>query len=449
MQNELRYVMGTAENASRIRGRVFTIVSDVSHLPTHRVEAAVKAKPIDRWAWICHNQDPPAEDHNQVVVEYTNPVKLQTVANAFHVPVECVWKWSGNDCFLRRCRYLTHEAPEQQALGKHMYSDAEVHASFPFREELKFLAVKEAEATSKTVKSKTNLRMAVRTGETLYRASMEPGAAHWAINDKTALAKLRLEYLATQELPTERINLYVESTEENSIARACLARLIARGFGEKYFPEIAPENLYYEIHSYEESRPVYLGYDGQPIIVWHDFDAAAFFRVFRSLEATLSYLSSIPTREHLAELERGLIPAINIFESSEKYDEFSRYLSSQHRQRRSRPCAADDTDLCNMLCDDIPILVQRVTDQMAEIMIRSGLFKAAGEPREYVQYVHYKSLHVSSFCRLNEDATLRQKHLPSLLDPVFSLADEAKEKMRTQTVANELTDDDFIAEILD
>lgn len=429
-QKNLTYVDGSAAIADK-KGRVFTIVCKAAYLTLERIkEGLQRSGSIKHYAYILHDSDG-VEDHWHIVVCCYNPTKYKTIANTFGVPVELVRKWAGDDAFLRRCRYLTHEEHEQYIAGKHMYPDSAVTSDFNFREKLKELGAKEAYSAARTPKSKTALRASVSSGKmTLAQAQLlNP---HWAVNDATHLEKLRLEYLTTQPLPTERLNMYISGIEGNHIARANLARLVARGLGGKYFADLDPDMLYYEVMAGSNFN----GYDGQPIIIWHGYDAQRTLKIFPSVEAILSFFETHPSRDSLPTLAGGLVNAINIFESEETFEDFQKGLYPAIRTGGD-PWFVE-RDMKQALSEDFPIKFEHVTDKQADMYISSGFVYGT---QEFEEYINYKTIVVSSFRRLATDKNL-QNQILEVVAPVLHITDKFKQE-------NANRNDDFKYELID
>ncbi|MDO5535554.1 MAG: hypothetical protein Q4F65_13015 [Propionibacteriaceae bacterium] len=145
--------------AEKLKGRVFMITTDLIHpddgrelMTAERVEEVISRKGNLRTAWVIHDRDPyVAEDvatnpravlgamkptHVHAVEERRNATTAGQVARAYRVAPNFVKLGKGHGAFLDFVEYLTHESEKEQAKGKALYSDDEIHANFDFRLEV-------------------------------------------------------------------------------------------------------------------------------------------------------------------------------------------------------------------------------------------------------------------------------------------------------------------------
>ena len=137
------------------RGRCFNVTQYVTHPLSHevlltqeRIEYVLKhTDSITRYCYILHDKDTYTEedvrkDPNKVLGALkpphwhitiacdTSPKPLESVAKWFGVPIQYVeYAKGGSKGFVRNARYMTHEAQDQQDLGKYRYPDAELHTN--------------------------------------------------------------------------------------------------------------------------------------------------------------------------------------------------------------------------------------------------------------------------------------------------------------------------------
>jgi hypothetical protein len=153
------WVSGDWSYADRAQGRVFMITSDLVHpddgrelLSVERVEQVIKRKGNLRTGWIIHDRDPYVDEdlvrnprailgqikptHIHAVEERRNVTTVAQVARAYRIPPNFIKVGKGHGAFLDFAEYLTHESEKEQAKGKFLYPDGDVHANFDFRLEV-------------------------------------------------------------------------------------------------------------------------------------------------------------------------------------------------------------------------------------------------------------------------------------------------------------------------
>jgi hypothetical protein len=74
--------------------------------------------------------------HDHIAMQCKDARSREQVATWLEVPVNLVQILGGRGGFASYLRYLTHEDPTQQALGKHRYPDTKVVANFDWRGEI-------------------------------------------------------------------------------------------------------------------------------------------------------------------------------------------------------------------------------------------------------------------------------------------------------------------------
>jgi hypothetical protein len=140
-------VSGTVPTGpERFRG--FKITQNLHHPVTGEVlmtpvqlQIGLDHRSITKWAWIehdmdVHNDGSSVAPHVHVAVQCENARSREQIASWFDVPVDLVKPLVGRGAFISYVRYLTHEDPNQHALGKHRYPDMRVVADFDWRSEV-------------------------------------------------------------------------------------------------------------------------------------------------------------------------------------------------------------------------------------------------------------------------------------------------------------------------
>lgn len=95
-------------------------------------------KSIKEYAWVLQDKDrhldkTPVATHVQGALRLQDGRTLQQVSSWIGIAERLVIPLKGRGAFPTYLRYLTHEAPSEQAKGKHRYDDSEVKANFDWR----------------------------------------------------------------------------------------------------------------------------------------------------------------------------------------------------------------------------------------------------------------------------------------------------------------------------
>ncbi|MDE6832824.1 MAG: hypothetical protein K2J39_01040, partial [Ruminococcus sp.] len=210
--------------------------------------------------------------HIHIVVKANSSIPLERISRFLGVPEFLIKIKKGRGAFLDCVEYLTHEAEEQQKLGKYLYNDSEVVTSSSasdWRERLNSRKIDEEKyGVGKNYKQKFIIDVA-EYGMTLNQCFKELDSDEY-IGMLGKLQKARQEYLMRKAtLPNTRINIYVFG---------------AGGTGKDVFCELLSYALYPEFDDIRDisfgigdSKSTFDGYDGQPVITWSDVRAGHFF----------------------------------------------------------------------------------------------------------------------------------------------------------------------------
>ncbi|MCH8560285.1 MULTISPECIES: Rep family protein [unclassified Nesterenkonia] len=95
-------------------------------------------KSIKEYAWVLQDKDrhpdgTPVATHVQGALRLQDGRTLHQVSSWIGIAEHLVIPLKGRGAFPTYLRYLTHEAPSEQAKRKHRYEDSEVHANFDWR----------------------------------------------------------------------------------------------------------------------------------------------------------------------------------------------------------------------------------------------------------------------------------------------------------------------------
>lgn len=106
-----------------------------------QLQAGLAHRSITKWAWIEHDRDRRSDGslvppHDHIAMQCKDARSREQVATWLEVPLDLVQVLGGRGGFASYLRYLTHEDPTQQALGKHRYPETDVVANFDWRSEV-------------------------------------------------------------------------------------------------------------------------------------------------------------------------------------------------------------------------------------------------------------------------------------------------------------------------
>ena len=135
-----------SDEPERIRG--FKIVQYLRHPVTGetlmtpaQLQAGLDHRSFKKTAWAKHDKDVtregiPVPPHVHIALKCDYGCTREQVAKWFDTPLDLVEPLSGHGAFISYVRYLTHEDPTQQALGKYRYPDSQIIANFDWRSEV-------------------------------------------------------------------------------------------------------------------------------------------------------------------------------------------------------------------------------------------------------------------------------------------------------------------------
>lgn len=331
-----------------VRSRVWMITQNVQNPRTgetliteEQIKEGLEWKSVARWAYILHDKDVWTEEdealarqraeeqgveclvragetkapHYHVVIQTKSNSRLSDVARVFGVPPQCVEKKSGRGAFETACEYLTHEHPNQQEKGKHLYDDEEVQASFDFREVIGAFQERRANKMLDISPDEEFRHMLTHKGVTLAQAYRDyPVEVGKYVS---VLPKLRAMYLKNCPLPRQRTNYLI--TGQSGKGKSEVAKLLA----ELLYPDHqgTVEELVF-IAGNEGSA--LSGYDGQRVIIWDDYRGSTLVKTFKGLENFYRNFNNPPLNVTV-DVKYGstrLVNEINIVTTSQNAEEF-------------------------------------------------------------------------------------------------------------------------------
>lgn len=387
-----------------VGGRVFMVTQNLVHEPTGReliseaqIKEALEKKRYPQWAYILHDKDVYTESdvsdypgcqlgekkapHFHVVFRQNSYTSIGVVARAFGVPPNCVDK-KPNGSFGDLVEYLTHEHPNQQKLGKHLYSDEEVMANFDVRDFI------DAHVLKRSRKGKSR-----KNREKLDQIFLDVSQGNLTVDDvrlaepllyagrgvKSHLEQMRADYLMHQESPTQIINVYVYG--DGGHGKDLLAKALARS--------LAPDAKlpFFHVHGEHVS---FEGYDGEPVIIWEDKRVSDMLKIVGGRGPLFQLLG--PYREpgeapvvHIKYGRTKLINGFNIISSSTPYEEFLRGLAGEYTSFAGGQRVEHKAENVAQGYRRFPIIIP-VEDGAFSIYVNMGFLNGT---REYEQYEKY------------------------------------------------------------
>ena len=384
-------------------GRVFNIVQYEYHpdsydangnlkpgavplITEYAIVTALKHKSILQYAYIWHDKDTTVDKDGNIIVKpkhvhivllCPNKVDSAAIAKWFGIPENYIHFPKGRGAFLDCVEYLTHESTKEQAAGKHLYSDSEVHSNFDFRAELTKRQQRIAKyGRNDALKMSDNDVMklhVLQDGWTMKQCRDAEPLVYASVRDH--LPKLRFDYLRDQQPCPFRMNIYVDG--QGGLGKGALCEYIA----QKIFPDI--EKPFFIIGN--DSRVSFDGYDGEPVIIWDDYRAAQFIRNF-GRGGTFNIFDTHP-RQQAQQAKHShviLTNSVNIVNSVEPYITFMDGLAGEYSDRDNIKHVAEDK---NQAYRRFPMILH-IRENDFDILFNRGF--ADDDTSAYQQYELFK-----------------------------------------------------------
>ncbi|MGN0598960.1 MAG: Rep family protein [Oscillospiraceae bacterium] len=407
-----------------------------------QIQQGLNHQTIKRWFYIWHDKDEFGygnlkPKHAHIGVECPDKVDSKYIAKWFGVTEDYVNTPKGKGAFLDCLEYVTHEAPQQQAMGKYHYPDEEVHSNFDFRKELNERHKKheteeaEKEKYGKVLTEKERIRNRVLfDGLSLRQLCSENPLAYQ--NDYTTLDKFRTKYLCEYaKMPTARINYYV--CGDGGIGKGLISRALARSL----CPDLEnDDDIYFTIGT---KGVTFEGYDGQPVIIWDDKRAADLLMALNGRDNVFNVFDPHPTKvkQQVKYSYTCLCNQYNIINGIQPYEEFLDGLAGEYTDRNGVLHKAEDK---NQSYRRIPFIIP-VHEEDFDLLMNKGMFEGT---REYDQYIAYNNIRcnmrrIATMCGTNEK--LRRQIEGQTVAPIISKSNQLMDKLQHP---QSLSDDDLL-----
>lgn len=403
-----------------LRSRVFEVVS--SQITEEQINNAIDShKIVKKYAWIWHDKDVyTAEDerknpahkagtikerHAHVVLQMSTAAYVKDVARWFGVPENLVEvPKGGKNKFLDKVRYLTHESDKEQKAGKYRYPDEDVHANFDWRAELDVVDANKVKYGKAEVTAKERMRYAVLVeGKTLRECDAEDPLLY--SDDVDRLKKLRGEYLAKCEPPAFRMNFFVEG--QGGMGKGLLSRALAR----MLYPGANDKDIFFEVG---ENGAGFLGYDGQPVVIWHDKRSWELIKLLGGRGNVFNVFDTFPSgsRQNVKYGSINLINAVNIVDADQSYTDFLDGLAGEFTDRDGNFYKAEDKSQSYRRFPMMFVLHESDYD----LLMNKGFLENTREFEQFVKYAHIRG----SFARIaqaTKDPAIQQALGAKMLSP--------------------------------
>ena len=390
------------------KARIFFLMQYEKHPVTgerlwsqEQIEEGLDHKTIKEWAWVYHDKDVWTENdelddpahvagqvkppHWHVVLNMPkNATEVETIAKWFGIPMNFVEMKRGAGAFLDCVEYLTHEHPTQQALGKTLYPDEEIHAAkgFDWRKALDERNLSRAKYGT-SLDRKTMLRMAVLQGEMTIREVKAKYPLNY-MQDMEKLQKLRLEYIKGATPPRQRFNYYIcgDGDIGKGSASICLARSL--------YPELDDDDDIFFVIGAESAS--FEGYDGQPVLIWEDCRSYELIQKLGTRGNVFSVFERFPKkqRQNVKFGSVNLVNEVNIVNSVQPYEEFLNGLVGEYIGKDGVEHKAELSQK-QQSYRRFPFIMPLRADDF-DILINKAFLSGSHNPADYINYLKYEGI---------------------------------------------------------
>lgn len=340
-----------------MRSRCFFITQnthygDVEIFSLDQAQSGCDRKGMTEYAYILHDRDTysaediasgnapvdavvddPKANHIHTVVRRKSMATVGAIARAFGVPPQQVEKKAAS-AFYDLVEYLTHEHPDQQERGKHLYSRSEVVTNVA---DLWERLDKHKEDRKKSKVDEKDVFKKVSDGElTLADVREEYPDIYVKKGNLSHMRILRNDYISRLVPPAKVINIYLCGGGGNGkdAEGGTIAKVLAELFEWRIF-KVGADNVTFE------------NYDGEEIIIWEDKRAAAFLHACGGRGDAFRVLG--PYRKdtdrmvvNVKNSKVTLVNHVNIITAVTPYREFISGLAGTYKDRNGVELEAED-----------------------------------------------------------------------------------------------------------
>ncbi len=316
-----------------------------------------------------------------------NNMRLSALSRKLGIPKSCFQSKfdnsdrGGTDGFIDAIRYLTHETDKALADGKYQYPDSIRTVSFDWEAEYNQYLENLSKTGRKNVSTLDLWKYDIlENGKTLKQCREEDILLY--ADNKEKLAKLRLDYITFKApLPLCRTNFYI--CGEGGDGKDTLSIGLAR----ELLPGLSDDELFFYVSA---DGAGFLGYDGQPIIIWSDFDSKTLKAQLKGRRNVYSVFDTVP-KNRQNNIKYGsvrLINQYNIVNSTQPYLEFLKDLCMKSGDEFD----CDTPDDYKQSTRRFPYIIPIFPDYM-EILINRGYLE--DDSSHFIEYITYKRIRAS------------------------------------------------------
>lgn len=406
---------------------------------------------IKKWAYIMHDKDSytveeekknpehkagsPKKRHWHVVIYAPNQIKVEKLAEWFGVPANMIDIPRGQNAFLDKVQYLTHESEREQRKGKYRYPDEAVQANFDWRGELD---QREANRLKygRDLSPRDRMRYEVTyLGKTLRQCRNEDKLLY--MDDMEKLKRCRMEYISNQEPPLARYNFYV--CGRGGIGKGLLCRALARSLCPQYDND---EDIYFCVGA---RGAAFEGYDGQPVIIWDDRRAYDLLMELNGRDNVYNIFDTFPIK-HRQNIKYGsinLCNTINIVNSVEPYIDFLDGLSGEYIDRDGNRRLSEEGKK-GQSYRRFPAIIP-IEEESFSLLINRGYAENTDNYLEYMEYARIRGnmQRIAEACGGNKKLRhdLEAKTVKPIVDKYNTMMEQvARSDVDEETVRKTLSD---------
>lgn len=188
-------------------------------------------KSIKEYAWVLQDKDrhpdgTPVATHVQGALRLQDGRTLPQVSSWIGIAEHLVIPLKGRGAFPTYLRYLTHEAPNEQAKGKHRYDDSEVRANFDWRAVVDAHFSRSREQPTNTL---SQIKLDLLNGRTSLAQVREQHQLIYA-DHHSRLGKLEADWRETAQLLAAALN-YEDEAGDLDLNRIAALKSLADQLG--------------------------------------------------------------------------------------------------------------------------------------------------------------------------------------------------------------------------
>lgn len=311
--------------------------------------------------------DDPKADHIHAVELRKSMATVGQIARAYGVPPQQVEK-KPKRAFEDLVEYLTHEHPDQQEKGKHLYDRSEVITNV---EDLWQRVDKHKENRKKAQVSPTDIFEAVSNGEmTPDDVRRDYRDLYVQPNMISHLKKLRADHLRHRSRPQRVVNVLI--TGKGGSGKDLIAFAVTHALGIPAF-KTKSDGVAFE------------GYDGQLCVIFGDIRPVSLIRALGHPGAVYNALSPYPQEEDQVEVNikyssAPFVPKLNLLTCENEHDEFLNALAGKHVNSQGIEHQAEGKEQAYRR---FPIVIN-VEKGRFTVRLNKGYFEGT---RDYFEYI--------------------------------------------------------------